>query len=707
MSERDLVHTYRQGADSCVRQPVHSSLFMEMVRQLRLYPLVLNELPLERIATPSEMRSMRKPLQLLLVEDSEFHAEVILDELRRGGYEPAFERVESAEAMTDALARQEWQVVIADYTLPQFSGPAALKLLQEQGTDLPFIIVSGTIDEETAVQAMKAGAHDFVLKEKLGRLVPAVERELREASGRQARRQAEQALQATERRFQSLIEHMSGIVAILAPDGAVQYAGPSVSRILGHRPEELNGKKLAAYVHPDDKTVLVDLLTEMLRQPGVLLPAEFRIQHANGSWRFLGAMGRNLLDHPEVRGIVVNAQDITERKQLEEQFRQAQKMEAIGRLAGGVAHDFNNMLGAITGYSELLLNRAGQDEINRDCLGQIVKAAERAAGLTRQLLIFSRKQVVAPQVLDLGEVVASVYKMLGRLIGEDIELVSTSDPMLACVKADPGQIEQVLLNLAVNARDAMSQCGRLTIETRNVEVDATDVGQHPGVRPGTYVLLSVSDTGCGMDAETQSHIFEPFFTTKEPDKGTGLGLATVYGIVQQSEGYITVDSCLGQGSTFRIYLPRTDEAAQLDPMRPAVIETPTGSETILLVEDEEIVRRMLQQVLRLQEYRVLAAARGEEALRLCEEHEQPIHLLLTDVVMPEMGGRELTERAMALRPDLKILFMSGYTDDAVVRHGVYEAGFSFIQKPFTPAGLAQKLREVLEADQAAPSGLRP
>jgi PAS domain S-box-containing protein len=647
---------------------------------------------------------MKTPLRVLIVEDCEDDAELLLHQLRRGGYDPVFERVETAQAMGAALARQDWDVVIADYSLPQFSGLAALALVQERRLDVPFIIVSGAIGEDTAVAALKAGAHDYLLKGKLARLVPAIERELREVSERQ---RAALSLQASERRFQSLIENTSGIIAVLDPDGTVGYVSPTVEPILGHRPEELIGTNIRSYAHPEDGSILADFLGEVGRQPGVLLPVEFRIRHRDGSWRILGAMSRNLVDNPELRGIVINAQDITDRRELEEQFRQSQKMEAIGRLAGGVAHDFNNMLGAITGYSDILLHRVpteggcGLDESARECLQEIMTAAERAANLTRQLLLFSRKEVPTLQVLDLSETVGGVYKMLGRLIGEDIELLAVSDPAAALVKADPGQIEQIVMNLAINARDAMPQGGKLTVETKNVDPDEVDAPSPDGTQPGSYVLLAVSDTGCGMDSATKARIFEPFFTTKEQGKGTGLGLATVYGVVQQSGGYIRVESQPGQGTTFKIYLPRTHEVAPRNTPPDASTELSAGSATILLVEDEPVVRRMVRKVLQLDGYTVLEAGQGEEALRLCAQYERGIDLLLTDVVMPGMNGRELAERVAAARPGLKVLFMSGYTDDTVLRHGICAADIDYLQKPFTSAALLQKVRAVLATDGTA------
>jgi two-component system cell cycle sensor histidine kinase/response regulator CckA len=393
---------------------------------------------------------------------------------------------------------------------------------------------------------------------------------------------------------------------------------------------------------------------------------------------------------------IVLAYDVTERRFLEEQFRQSQKLEAVGQLAGGVAHDFNNLLTVITGYSELSLRGLDKDTPLYSNLEEIKKAGESAATLTRQLLAFSRKQVLQPKVLQLNVIVNDVNKMLQRLIGEDIDLLTVLEPSLGQIKADPGQIEQVILNLAVNARDAMPQGGRLSIETTNVYLDEQYARRHTAIQPGHYVMLAVSDTGCGIDAEIQVRMFEPFFTTKEHGKGTGLGLSTVYGIVKQSDGNIWVYSEVGKGTTFKVYLPRVDEGAQEYKRSAETEKALQGTETILLAEDEDIVRKLARQVLEMYGYQVLEAANGDAALLICERYTEPIHLLITDVVMPEMSGRELAERWSQLCPEMRVLFMSGYTDDAIVHQGVLDAGANFIQKPFSPDALAGKVREVLD-----------
>ncbi|HXW00652.1 MAG TPA: ATP-binding protein, partial [Anaerolineae bacterium] len=382
--------------------------------------------------------------------------------------------------------------------------------------------------------------------------------------------------------------------------------------------------------------------------------------------------------------------------------RQSQKMEAIGKLAGGVAHDFNNILTVITGYSELLLQlHPDEHDPERKDLEQIKRAGDRAASLTRQLLAFSRQQILQLRVLNLNDVVADMSKMLRRLIGEDIDLVILLDEALGHVKADPGQVEQVILNLAINARDAMPQGGKLTIETVNVNLDEDYARRYVEVEPGPYVMLAVSDTGIGMDAEIQSHLFEPFFTTKEQGKGTGLGLATVHGIVNQSGGHIWVYSEPEQGTTFKIYLPRTDEAVESGDLDQAPAKLLWGSETILLVEDEDMVRELARHILTENGYTVVAASHGEEALQLCERHEGPIHMLLTDVIMPHgMSGRQLAERLALLRPEMKILYMSGYTDNAIVHHGVLDADVNFLQKPFATDALVSKVRQALDTPQS-------
>ncbi|MDT5157449.1 MAG: two-component system, cell cycle sensor histidine kinase and response regulator CckA [Acidobacteriota bacterium] len=396
---------------------------------------------------------------------------------------------------------------------------------------------------------------------------------------------------------------------------------------------------------------------------------------------------------------LVLAYDVTERRSLEEQLRQSQKLEAVGQLAGGVAHDFNNLLTVITGYSDLSLRRLDKDNPIRPNLEEIKKAGERAASLTRQLLAFSRKQVLQPKALKLNVIVDDVNKMLRRLIGEDIELLTMLEPGLGQIRADPGQIEQVILNLSLNARDAMPQGGKLTIETANVYLDDQHARRHTAIQPGHYVMLAVSDNGCGIDAKIQARMFEPFFTTKEQGKGTGLGLSTVYGIVTQSGGHLWVYSEVGKGTTFKVYLPRVDEVVESKETRDTPVEIRQGQETVLVTEDEEQVRQMIRMILEMNGYHVLEASSGDEALAIYKQHEGQIDLIMTDVVMPQMSGRELAQSLEILHPNIKVLYMSGYTTDAIVRHGLLEQEIAFLQKPFAPDALIRKVREVLDAPQ--------
>ncbi|HSB60893.1 MAG TPA: PAS domain S-box protein, partial [Vicinamibacteria bacterium] len=516
------------------------------------------------------------------------------------------------------------------------------------------------------------------------------------------RNRAEAELRRSEERFEKAFRASPAAMSITTlKQGRILDVNDRYARMTGYRPEELIGRTVAELglgAESADREAFVRAIEE----GGGPRELEFRFRRKSGEVR----EARTSYVLVEVGGetsVLGLSEDVSERRLLEAQLRQAQKMEAVGRLAGGIAHDFNNLLTAILGYASLLLRRLGP----RDPLGhnarEILRASERAADLTRQLLAFSRQQVLVPRVLDLREVVTDVESMLRRLIGEDVELLTTSAPDLGRVKADLGQVEQVIVNLALNARDAMPRGGRLTIGLRNVEVGEGFVREHPGARPGPSVVLAVCDTGAGMSPETQSHVFEPFFTTKEVGKGTGLGLATVYGIVKQSGGYIGVQSELGRGSTFEIYLPRVEEALDGRP-EGAPVQVPRGAETILLVEDEEAVRGLVREILEGAGYRVLEAASGDDALQLSGDHAGPIHLMVTDVVMPGMSGPQLVRRMADSRPDMRILYASGYTDDALGPHGVLKPGVAFIQKPWSPDLLAARVREVLDEPGPARRG---
>jgi PAS domain S-box-containing protein len=479
-------------------------------------------------------------------------------------------------------------------------------------------------------------------------------------------------------------------------DGFFKQINPAWSKTLGWPARELLSRPYLDLVHPEDR-VATAAAGERLKAGKPVIQFENRYQCSNGSYRWISW---NSFPFPEEKLIFAVARDITEKRDMEKQFLEAQRMEAVGLLAGGVAHDFNNLLTTIMGYCDIMLLEQDQETTFSVYLKEIIKATSHGTSLTNQLLAFSRKQIMQPRVFDLNTILTDMDKMLHRLIGEDIDLVTNNSGEPGWVKADPGQIEQIIMNLVVNARDAMPQGGMLTIETKNVDLDEAYARRHMGVSPGPYVMLAVSDNGLGMDAETLSHIFEPFFTTKRDSKGTGLGLATVYGIVQQSSGHIWVYSEPGQGTTFKIYLPQVAEHLEtVKPVANAAI-TLQGRETILVVEDEVPLRELISKSLRKFGYQVLTAALGSEALLICEEEKGPIHLLLTDVVMPHMSGRELVERLTPLHPEIKVIYMSGYTENAIVHHGVLDANINFIQKPFRVKDLVEKVREVL--DRASP-----
>nr|MBI3611610.1 PAS domain S-box protein [Nitrospirota bacterium] len=508
------------------------------------------------------------------------------------------------------------------------------------------------------------------------------------------REQAKEALRDSERYNRQLFKLSPLGLALCRLDGRLVDVNDAYARILGcSAAETLN---LTYWeVTPEKYVAQEQAQLESLRATGRYGPYEKEYIHKDGhlvTVRLSGVM----IEQGGEKFIWSMVEDVTERKQLEEQLRQSHKMEAVGQLAGGIAHDFNNMLTVITGYSELLLKHADLNDALRGPLEEIRQAGERAGTLTNQLLAFSRQQSLQPTVLDMNPVVRDIATMLRRLIGEDIVLEVIPAQNLGLVKVDAGQIEQVLMNLAVNARDAMLQGGQLTIETANIQIDPASAASHPGMQPGPHVIVAVRDTGCGMDAETRARIFEPFFTTKEKGKGTGLGLSTVYGIVKQSGGHILVESELGRGTTFTIYLPRL-EAEALTPVAPPEGQTADrGTETILIVEDETYVREVAREGLEEYGYAIKEACNGHEASLFSERHEGPIHLLLIDLVMPGGSGREVAERLLSHRPDMKVLFMSGYPDDAVARHGVLVSNTILLEKPFSPEALAQKVREVLD-----------
>jgi two-component system cell cycle sensor histidine kinase/response regulator CckA len=517
------------------------------------------------------------------------------------------------------------------------------------------------------------------------------------------RRQAEQARAEAEIKYRMIVERVAAISYIAEPGvkGRWYYVSPQIESILGYTPEEWlqTSEKWLEFIHADDHAAVLEAEEIGVRQKS--FQAEYRMRRKDGRMVWISDTAviiQGSENHPVMEGILV---DISERKLMEMQSQQARRMEAVGRLAGGIAHDFNNLLTIIKGYTDLARGRAETSELKTD-IDRIEDASERAAALVRQLLAFSRKQVLQPKNLDLNSVVRGLEQLLRRLLGEDIQLQATLGPGLGTIKADPSQVEQVLMNLVVNARDAMPNGGKLIIETCNAELDQKYASEHVSVKPGPYVMLAVSDTGVGMSAETVAHIFEPFFTTKGAARGTGLGLATTYGIVKQSGGYIWVYSEPGQGTTFKVYLPRFDEEAEASAAAKVKTAAPKGNETILLVEDDEAVRELTEMVLKTYGYNVLVAEEPQHAQKLSDTPGLDIALVLTDVVMPSMSGRELVKRLTDKHPHLRVLYMSGYTDNVITSGGVLEPGLAFLQKPFTPILLANKVREVLDA--AAPVG---
>lgn len=511
-----------------------------------------------------------------------------------------------------------------------------------------------------------------------------------------ALRASQENLRRSELNFRSLVTNAPYGICRCDSAGKILDANPAFLDLLGTSAEELIGQHIFGLYADNEKWFdLADFLRSAAPFKG--LTAEWK--RGDNSTTVVRVSGRAVANGGEGLVFELFAEDVTERRALEQQLRQSQKMEAVGRLAGGIAHDFNNLLMVISGYSEFLLERLGADPSLRSPAQEIASAAERASSLTRQLLAFSRKQMLAPRVVNLNDVATENIRMLTRMIGEDIDLVMIPGEHLWPVRADAGQIEQVIMNLAVNARDAMPSGGKLTIETSNITLDDEYARFHAPLRPGDYVMVAISDTGAGMDTETQSHIFEPFFTTKGT-KGTGLGLSTVYGIVKQSGGYIWVSSEVGRGTTFKIYLPRVAATGEAVALAAAPIEdrkVEPGTETILLVEDEANLRYLARQYLEKQGYKVIEAADGAVAMQIAVAHEKTIHLLLTDVIMPGMNGRELAQRISEIRPNVKVLYMSGYTENVIGHNGTLDSGIRLLQKPFNLRDLKRIVREVLEA----------
>jgi two-component system cell cycle sensor histidine kinase/response regulator CckA len=679
---------------------------------------------------------------VLIVDDNADNLYLLRVLLQGYGYAVS-EAANGADAL--AIARRKTpDLVISDLLMPVMDGYTLLRHWKsdERLKSVPFIVFTATYtDPKDERLAMALGADAFIIKpaepdvlmgrvrdvvskgssaqphsdaerplkditllneynevlvRKLEKKALQLERTNRELMDEIAeRKRTEQALRESEERYRKLFHSIADPLFVYNREtlGFLAVNDAAVNEY-GHSREEFLSMTIADIRPPGD---VGSLWKEAVQTDATAQMRGVRRHRKKNGEIIEVEMSTYELEFSGRPACLVQARNVTEQRKLEEHVRQGQKMEAVGRLAGGVAHDFNNLLTVINGYSDLLREQLAVDDPTRELLSEIHKAGERAGTLTRQLLAFSRQQVIEPKLLNLNSVVSDTEKLLRRLIGEDILLVTKLDPKLGRVKADPGQIEQVLMNLAVNARDAMPRGGNLTIETQMMHLDEHYCKSVADLSPGEYVMLAVSDSGCGMNQEVLARIFEPFFTTKNVGEGTGLGLATVHGIIKQSSGHIAVYSEQGYGTTFKIFLPQASGPVAGTRSDPKSMEMPEGTETLLLVEDEDAVRMLASHILRTCGYRVLEATNGRDALRLSESESGTIHLLISDVVMPYLGGRALAEQIAAARPGCRVMFLSGYTDDAVVRHGVLEAEFAFLQKPFTASSLAQKVRSVLDA----------
>jgi PAS domain S-box-containing protein len=654
----------------------------------------------------STSNPFNRPLRILHLEDNADDRELIHAALRAAGL-PCAPRVATSRAEFEAALREgEYDLIISDFTLPSYDGAAALALARQARPNTPFIFVSGTIGEERAVESLKNGATDYVLKGNLARLGPAVERALREAEERVKRKQAEAALRESEERFREMAATLRDVFWVTSPNGwKLHYVSPAYAQIWGRPIAELfvNSTSWLEAVLPEDSEKVRAALARL--KEGGEYAIEYRISRPDGTVRWIEDRGYPVRGPSgRVDRVIGVATDITERKQLTAQLLQAQKMEAIGRLAGGVAHDFNNTLTVINGYTKLLLDTGALPAKAAEQLRLVYTAGMRAGNLTRQLLLFSRKHTTNKQVIDLNEHIRELARMFGRILGEPVRLELDLAPELKALHADSGMIEQILMNLAVNARDAMPQGGRLTLATSAVRFTEEDVDGRSGRRAGEFVCLRVSDTGCGIPPEIMPRIFEPFYTTKAPGVGTGLGLATVFGIVQEHEGWLEVDSTVGVGTTFRLYFPPSTEQPAAAKGQTAEPFTQKGTETILLVEDETPVRDFTAAVLEHYGYRVLQAETGKDALEVWKWHAERIALLLTDMVMPDgISGMDLARELRKEKPPMPVILMSGYTSETVGKLIAQSPRTRFIQKPFPPSALTKVLRELLDEPLASPA----
>jgi two-component system cell cycle sensor histidine kinase/response regulator CckA len=641
-------------------------------------------------------------IRLLHLEDSAKDAELIKDRLEVGGINSEITRVNSRLTFESALEAAAFDIILCDFNLPDYDGLSALSAARDKQPNVPVIVISGSLREEEAAKCLRLGATDYLLKKRLERLPNAVRRAITGAEELRMRHTAEAELRASEERFRLLARYSKDVFWFvgLNPE-RVLYVSPAVETIWGLSAKSLydDASIWWSSIHAEDKVRVRAAWDACANGSSAHFEEEYRVSHVDGSVRLVANSGSIFLDdvsgNAHMSGLV---RDITERTRMEGELRQAQKMEGIGQLAGGIAHDFNNLLTVIQGNSDLALGDLDPSSPSYADIGEIKRAAVSAAALTRQLLAFSRRQVLLPRPIELRAVPFAIESMLSRLLGDNIELVLELDSECGFVLADPGQIEQVIVNLAVNARDAMPDGGRITIKTQTVQHHEKTSDWIAGQANGVCESLTVTDTGIGMDRMTRERIFEPFYTTKGPGRGTGLGLSTVHGIVKQSGGELHLSSIQGFGTTFTIYFPHVTKATPAD-ITPASSRSVAGSETILVVEDQTSLRELVGRVLKQKGYRVLEARDGDEGVRVASESKEPIHLIITDVVMPGLNARVMVDRISLRWPGVQVLFMSGYHDDDVMLRKLANAEVDFLQKPFLPYDLAEKVRAVLERVQ--------
>ncbi len=647
------------------------------------------------------MSAMNEVLSLLLVEDSEDDALLVVEELRRSSIAFDFKRVWSLEDYRSALETGRWDAVICDYVLPGFNGLEALEIFRKNGLAIPFLIISGAVGEDVAVETMRMGAHDYIPKESLVRLGPALERQLKDAAIRRSRSAMENALRESERRFRMLAEKSRDLVTLVSAEGVLLYVSPSVQVLLGFKPDHLLGTLLSDLIHPEDRDRAMNEFRRVAADGGELPPFEYRLRRQDDvhSW-FETLIEAVVDDDGKVVNLLCNSRDISERREVDERFRQIQKMESLGNLAGGIAHDFNNILAVINGYSELIINLPQADEQVKRFAQEINRSGERASQLVKQILTFARKTDSHFHAVRVNETIREIHELLKETFPRSIEIELKLDDELPAIEADAQQISQVFMNLAVNARDVMKENGgRLIFSSERVDTSDLPEG-FPCPVDVDYVRIRVTDTGYGMDEEVKSRIFEPFFTTKEVGDGTGLGLAVVYGIMQNHCGHVEVASRPGRGTVFSLYFPIEMASKESSPKLHQFHEPAGGKETLLLVEDEVMVAEWLRWSLSKKGYRVLWAKDATDAMSLYEREKAAIALVLVDHGLPGMSGWDLFLHLKEMNSELPVIIATGYLDNSL-RQGMLESGVAgFLHKPLKRKELLQYVRQILDAKAA-------